>query len=88
MTTVLSFVLGMQNTKVWDEEPPKDERLSSDMEAKPRYKTFEDAHFFHHHKNKIDRGDYIEVCIQDQVGSINGYNCEWKSVLYFKRIGK
>ena len=34
------------------------------------------------------KGDYIEVCIQDQVGSINGYNCEWKSVLYFKRIGK
>ena len=24
---------------------------------KPRFKTFEDAHFFHHHKNKIEHGD-------------------------------
>ena len=51
-------LLGMQNTPVsWDStkyKPEKDERMDMGREAKPRYKTFEDAHFFHHHKNKID----------------------------------
>lgn len=50
-------LLGLQNTPVWKEVAGKDERLDTKIKEKIRYKTFEDAHFFHHHKNKIDRGD-------------------------------
>jgi hypothetical protein len=48
---------GMQNDPVWKEVAGKDERLNEKMELKRRYKTFEDGHFFHHHKNKIEKGD-------------------------------
>lgn len=51
-------LLGKQNTpvsflgKVW--HPGKDERVNEKMEVKKRFQTFEDAHFFHHHRNKIE----------------------------------
>lgn len=63
-------LMGLQNTSVWKEEAGKDERLDGAMDPKHRYKTFEDAHFFHHHKNKIERGDphfgYVEKAIWNQ----------------------
>lgn len=33
------------------------EKINKEKGAQLRYKTFEDAHFFHHHRNKIERGD-------------------------------
>ena len=59
-------LMGLQNTKVDGEETEKDERLNVDQAAKARYKTFEDAHFFHHHKNKIEHDPafgYVEKAI-------------------------
>jgi hypothetical protein len=50
-------LLGIQNTPVQGILAEKDERLAPDMRAKRRFETFNDAHFFKHHKNKIDRGD-------------------------------
>ena len=35
----------------------KDEKGVKNGRPIPRFKTFENAHFFHHHKNKIERGD-------------------------------
>jgi hypothetical protein len=35
----------------------KDEKGVKGGKPVPRFKTFENAHFFHHHKNKIERGD-------------------------------
>jgi len=55
----VAALLGKQNSSTkWGSvsyEPSKDERLDQSSEPKVRYKTFEDAHFFHHHKNKIER---------------------------------
>lgn len=64
-------LLGIQNEKVWGEKADKDERLDSKIskfKGVPvrRYQTFEDAHFFHHHKNKIERDPhfgYVEKAI-------------------------
>jgi hypothetical protein len=59
-------LMGLQNSKVWGEEIEKDERLNVDQAPKARYKTFEDAHFFHHHKNKIEHDPsfgYVEKAI-------------------------
>ena len=52
-------LLGVQNTPTkWGSvsyEVPKDERLDPSKPPKSRYKTFEDADFFHHHRNKKER---------------------------------
>lgn len=62
-------LMGLQNTKVWGEESEKDERVvDSKFKGLPvrRYQTFEDAHFFHHHKNKIEHDPsfgYVEKAI-------------------------
>jgi hypothetical protein len=52
-------LLGLQNTPVWNEVSPKDERLNNRIKAKLRYQTFSDAGWFHHHHNKPERGDQI-----------------------------
>lgn len=60
-------LLGIQNSAVWGELPGKDERLDSKLDPKLRYLTFDDASFYHHHKNKPERGDpsygYVEKSI-------------------------
>jgi len=52
-------LLGRQNAPVkWGSvsyEPPRDERLDASRAPVQRYRTFEDAHFFHHHRNRIER---------------------------------
>lgn len=35
----------------------KHEKINKEKGPRQRFKTFEDAHFFHHHANKIERGD-------------------------------
>jgi hypothetical protein len=35
--------------------PCRDERADSAAKPRPRYKTFEDAHFFHRHRNRIEK---------------------------------
>ena len=52
-------LLGMQNSPVQGINSEKDERLRSDMALKPRYATFEDAHFFKHHRNKIEHDPHF-----------------------------
>lgn len=52
-------LLGLQNTPVWKEVAGKDERLNPEMEIKQRYQTFVDGHFFHHHRNKIERDPHF-----------------------------
>lgn len=52
-------LLGKQNGKVWGIESEKDERADSKLDPKLRYKTFEDSHFFHHHRNKIERDPHF-----------------------------
>ena len=59
-------LLGMQNSPVWGVSPDKDERIDSVVTPKLRYKTFEDAHYFKHHKNKFGRDPhfgYVERAI-------------------------
>lgn len=59
-------LLGMQNSPVWGLNPGKDERMEEKMQLKHRYKTFEDAYFFKHHKNKFGRDPhfgYVERAI-------------------------
>ena len=50
-------LLGMQNESVWKEVAGKDERLDSSKQAMLRYHTFRDSGYYHHHKNKPERGD-------------------------------
>ena len=64
-------LMGLQNKPVKylgkTYEAEKDERLNKDLAEKMRYQTFDDSHFFHHHRNKIDKGDpdfgYVEKAI-------------------------
>lgn len=59
-------LLGAQNAPVWGVSPDKDERLDSVVAPKLRYKTFEDAHYFKHHKNKFGKDPhfgYVERAI-------------------------
>jgi len=37
----------------------KHEKINAEKGPRPRYKTFEDAHFFHHHANKIERDPHF-----------------------------
>lgn len=55
-------LLGMQNTPVWGMDSEKDERAEINgkrLDPKLRYQTFEDSHFFHHHRNKIERDPHF-----------------------------
>ena len=52
-------LLGLQNTSVMGELPGKDERADIKLKVKPRYRTFVDGHFFHHHKNKIEQDPHF-----------------------------
>ena len=50
-------LLGTQNESVWGEVAGKDERLDIKLDPKIRYKTFTDASYYHHHRNKPEHGD-------------------------------
>jgi len=50
---------GLQNSPVLGKLPGKDERANSSIKEKIRFKTFEDGHFFHHHRNKIERDPHF-----------------------------
>lgn len=52
-------LMGVQNTPVWGEMAGKDERLNSDKKNVQRYLTFQDASFFKHHRNKIERDPHF-----------------------------
>lgn len=60
-------LLGLQNTPVWDEINQKEERLDPKLPPKQRYRTFDDADYYRHHKNKKEKGDptfgYVERAI-------------------------
>lgn len=63
-------LMGKQNEAVWGELPGKDERLDPKKETIKRYLTFGDSSFYHHHKNKPERGDpsfgYVPASIWNQ----------------------